>query len=226
MRSFNYSTFYTHANQPIEQLDEPFKIPDNWLWVPFGEIVGFENGDRSKNYPNREEYASEGVAWINTGHINPDGTLSEERMNYITRRKFMSLNGGRIRAGDLVYCLRGATFGRTSFVEPFEEGAIASSLMIIRPIEPCSRRYIYNFLISPMGKQELQRFDNGTAQPNLSGAKVGDYRFPLPPLAEQKRIVAKVDELMALCDQLEAQLTTTRTESQQLLEACIKEAVA
>jgi len=46
---------------------------------------------------------------------------------------------------------------------------------------------------------------------------------PLPPLAEQQRIVAKVDELLALCDRLEAQLTTTQTESRRLLEAVLAE---
>jgi type I restriction enzyme S subunit len=50
----------------------------------------------------------------------------------------------------------------------------------------------------------LKRFDNGTAQPNLSSANLRRYEVPLPPLAEQRRIVAKVDELMALCDRLEA----------------------
>ena len=51
------------------------------------------------------------------------------------------------------------------------------------------------------------------------------YPIPLPPLAEQHRIVAKVDELMALCDQLEAQLTTTEADSRRLLEAVLHEAL-
>jgi len=49
---------------------------------------------------------------------------------------------------------------------------------------------------------------------------------PIPPLAEQRRIVAKVDELMAVCDQLEAQLTATETDSRRLLEAVLREALA
>ena len=50
--------------------------------------------------------------------------------------------------------------------------------------------------------------------------------IPLPPLAEQHRIVAKVDQLMALCDQLEAQLTTTQSDSRRLLEAVLRDALA
>ena len=52
------------------------------------------------------------------------------------------------------------------------------------------------------------------------------FAFPLPPLAEQHRIVARVEELMALCDQLEAQLTTTQTESRHLLESLLHHALA
>ena len=58
-----------------------------------------------------------------------------------------------------------------------------------------------------------------TAQPCLYINRINALAIPLPPLAEQDRIVAKIDELMAVCDQLEAQLTTTQTESQRLLGA-------
>jgi type I restriction enzyme, S subunit len=59
----------------------------------------------------------------------------------------------------------------------------------------------------------------------LSVGKIRKIQLPLPPLAEQHRIVAKVDELMAVCDALEAQLTTTATTSRQLLEATLHEAL-
>jgi type I restriction enzyme S subunit len=60
---------------------------------------------------------------------------------------------------------------------------------------------------------------------NLSVGKIRNIQIPIPPLAEQHRIVAKVDELMALCDRLEAQLTTTQTESRRFLDAVLYEAL-
>lgn len=61
----------------------------------------------------------------------------------------------------------------------------------------------------------------GTGQPNVHSQSLSRLLVPLPPLAEQKRIVAKVDELMALVDQLEQQLTHSRTLGQQLLAAVV-----
>jgi type I restriction enzyme S subunit len=75
--------------------------------------------------------------------------------------------------------------------------------------------------VSPVGRNQIYRFDNGSAQPNLSANSVQLYIFPLPPLAEQKRIVAKVDELMKLCDQLEASLRESQQRAESLAASAI-----
>lgn len=75
--------------KPLPEIAEdeiPFEIPSSWKWVRFGELACFFNGDRSKNYPNKNEYVQEGIAWINTGHITQDGYLSDKTMNYITEK--------------------------------------------------------------------------------------------------------------------------------------------
>ncbi|RXT49259.1 hypothetical protein B5V03_10150 [Bradyrhizobium betae] len=185
-------------------MEIPFAIPANWRWCRFGSVVKFLNGDRGKNYPNKHEYVPVGMPWINTGHIEEDGNLDTQSMNFITRKKFDSLNGGKIQLGDLVYCLRGATIGKTAFVEPYSEGAVASSLMIVRPGPAIDRRYAYYFLVSRLGRQLIKRFDNGAAQPNLAGASVAKYVTPLPPLEIQKAIVQALDALVERRKSLEA----------------------
>jgi type I restriction enzyme S subunit len=210
------------APNPLPEIkpeEIPFELPKGWEWVRLGYMAEFINGDRGKNYPNRDEYVPEGIPWINTGHIEPDGSLAKRDMNFITREKFDSLNGGKIASGDLVYCLRGATFGKTAMVDPYTEGAIASSLMIIRPFSPCVNRYLYRYLVSPIGRSQIFRFDNGSAQPNLSANSVRLYVYPLPPVAEQRRIVAKIDQLMALCDELEQQIDAATGKRTALLNA-------
>lgn len=118
-------------------------------------------------------------------------------MNFISRGKYESLRSGKIKSGDLVYCLRGATLGKTALVDPFTEGAVASSLVIIRPSALLDRRFLYYFLTSPLGHGLIKLYDNGAAQPNLGAKSVAKYTISLPKLAEQKVIVQKLDALVA-----------------------------
>ena len=205
------SVIFRRDNSHYEKLDGierciddeiPFEIPESWEWVRFYNIASFQNGDRSKNYPNRNEYVSNGVAWINTGHITSDGFLNVNTMNYITEEKYNSLSNGHIQKGDLVYCLRGATFGKVARIEPFSEGAIASSLMIIRPFDVSLRNYIYWYLRSPSAYIELHKYSNGSAQPNLAAKDVGKYLVPVPPLDEQIRIINESIRLLEIIENI------------------------
>ena len=166
-----------------------------WAETTLRDVCQFENGDRGKNYPNREEYVESGIPWINTGHIQPDGTLSQSEMNFISQEKYASLRSGKIQPGDLVYCLRGATLGKTALVDPFTVGAVASSLVIIRPGNSLDRRYLYYFLTSPLGQGLIKLYDNGAAQPNLGAKSVAKYKISLPSLAEQRAIVSRLTDL-------------------------------
>ncbi|EJL6600868.1 restriction endonuclease subunit S [Vibrio cholerae] len=213
------------ALPPIAEDEKPFELPNGWEWCKFGELSQFINGDRGKNYPNKNEYVSDGIPWINTGHIQPDGTLTTSDMNFITEEKFDSLCSGKIIPDDLVYCLRGATFGKTAFVKPYVHGAIASSLMIIRLFDNKMNGFVYRYLTSAFGRSQIFRFDNGSAQPNLSANSVGLYAFPCPPLEEQKRIVAKINELFEVCEQLQARIADAKSILLDLTDAIVEQAM-
>ncbi|WP_312062521.1 restriction endonuclease subunit S [Pantoea septica] len=204
---------------PINEDEKPFELPAGWLWCKFGILADFINGDRGGSYPNKNEYVEHGIPWINTGHIEKNGTLSTVKMNFITQKKYDELRSGKICEGDLVYCLRGATFGKTSFVTPYKQGAIASSLMIIRPHLIELGSYIYNYLISPLGKSQIFRFDNGSAQPNLSANSVMLYAFPCPPLKEQLRISYQIKMLFELCEILKSRLRSAQQTQIHLADA-------
>ncbi|ECO4133023.1 restriction endonuclease subunit S [Salmonella enterica] len=210
---------------PISDKEKPFEVPEGWEWCKFGLISEFINGDRGSNYPNKNEYVVHGIPWINTGHIEKNGTLSITDMNFITEKKFNELRSGKIQSGDLVYCLRGATFGKTAFVKPYESGSIASSLMIIRPFIREMGEYIYNYLISPFGRSQIFRFDNGSAQPNLSANSVMLYAFACPPLQEQFRIHKKITELFHICDNLKLQTQSAQQTQLHLADALTDAAI-
>jgi type I restriction enzyme S subunit len=177
---------------------------EGWVEKRLGDLCEFENGDSGKNYPNRNEYVESGIPWINTGHIQRDGTLSQSEMNFISPEKYKSLRSGKIQLGDLVYCLRGATLGKTALVDPFQIGAVASSLVIIRPSALLDGRFLYSFLTSPLGQGLIKGYENGAAQPNLGAKSVAKYPISLPPLAEQKIIVQKFAAIAAETQRLES----------------------
>lgn len=187
----------------ISKKEQPFDLPLGWEWIHINEIVGLENGDRGKNYPNKSALVDKGIPFINAGQLE-GGVVSKKELCYITQGRFDILNGGKFRNGDILFCLRGS-LGKCALVSNFGIGAIASSLIIMRPIMSRLEHFIMLVLNSTLTKRTISKYNNGTAQPNLSGADLAKFPVPLPPLAEQHRIVAKVDELMMLCDQLEQQ---------------------
>ncbi|WGV16000.1 restriction endonuclease subunit S [Fuscovulum ytuae] len=209
---------------PIAPTDCLFSIPTPWAWAMADTLWDFENGDRSANYPSRDQLVETGIPFINAGHLD-GGRVSLVGMNFITVEKFKSLAGGKLRQGDQLYCLRGS-LGKHAVFDYQTDAAIASSLVILRPVLRACVPYLACFLDSDAAQVQLRRFDNGSAQPNLSSANLRRFIVPLPPLAEQQRIVAKVDELMSLCDRLERALQDATTTRARLLDATLREALA
>ena len=85
--------------------------------------------------------------------------------------------------------------------------------------------YFVNVLRQAADSGRLSSYFTGVGIKHFTGKGLASFFVPLPPPAEQHRIVARVDQLMALCDQLETQLTTTQTDSRRLLEAVLRDAL-
>ena len=111
-------------------------------------------------------------------------------------------------------------------VETDRAFCIQRHIAILKPTNESNVKYLRLLLASPLVYNQATRSLTGTAQPTIPLRPLRGFVVPLPPLAEQHRIVAKVEELMALCDRLEAQLTTTQTESRRLLEAVLHAALS
>ncbi len=188
---------------PIGDDEKPFKLPMEWEFSRFSYVANLENGDRGKNYPNKDALVQEGIPFVNAGHLE-NGFVNKSEMTFITEQRYNLLSGGKFVEDDILFCLRGS-LGKCAVVKGIPKGAIASSLVIIRVNSNIHLNYFYDYLISNLLMKSVRKYDNGTAQPNLSSTDLAKFVIPIPPLAEQHRIVAKVDELMALCDQLEQQ---------------------
>ena len=102
----------------------------------------------------------------------------------------------------MVVCIRGSLGKHGIF--PFEKGAIASSLVIVRQFNNSEilYKFLNIYLDSSLFNQEIKNYDNGTAQPNLAAESFKQFLFPLPSLAEQKRIVVAIEKMLSLCEKL------------------------
>jgi type I restriction enzyme S subunit len=166
-----------------------------WQTKTLGDVCYFENGDRGENYPSRSVQTTSGVPFINAGHLSESGVDFTE-MNYIPRERFAILGNGKIQKEDILFCLRGS-LGKFASVGDLSEGAIASSLVIIRPSNEVLNEFILAYFQSDLCAEMIRDFRNGAAQPNLAATSLKKFRIPIPPLAEQQRIVAVLDEAFA-----------------------------
>ena len=183
----------------VPESEQPYKVPVNWCWVRLKASINLYNGDRGTNYPSKKDYQFSGVPFINAGAI-VDGELNEAEFNYISEEKYDALRAGKIQQGDILYCLRGS-LGKTAIVHQKFKGAISSSLCILRANQSLLKEYLYYLLCSNVIGHQQVLSENGSAQPNLSAASVMDYMIPLSPLAEQHRIVDRIESLFAKLDE-------------------------
>ncbi|MFZ4611876.1 MAG: restriction endonuclease subunit S, partial [Gemmataceae bacterium] len=176
---------------------------EGWEEKALGEVCDFENGDRGKNYPNKSRRVENGIPFINAGHLN-DNKIDFSEMDYISEERLKLLGNGKIKPNDILFCLRGS-LGKVANVGNLENGAIASSLVIIRVRKELDNDFLLYFLSSNLTTNQIVDFGNGAAQPNLSAGSLKKFIIPLPKsLKEQQTIVQKLDALSTETKKLEA----------------------
>ena len=182
---------------PVDAGDEPFPLPTHWVWTRLGTIADWGAGSTPAR-GNLDLFGG-GITWLKSGELNDNRQLagSEENISELALTKgSFRLN----QPGDVLLAMYGATIGKVAILA--EPAVTNQAVCGCTPLPGVSNLYLFNFLLSQ--RSQFQAASEGGAQPNISKIKILGFAFPLPPLAEQHRIVAKVDELMALCDRLEA----------------------
>ena len=187
----------------IAEDEKPFDIPEGWIWVRIANLCSVINGDRGTNYPSKETLTKQGIPFISALNLDGKTVPANDDLLCVSKEQYDKLGNGKLSFGDIVCCIRGSLGKHARY--PFEKGAIASSLVILRLFQQdeITANYLLLYLDSPLFFSEIQRFNNGTAQPNLAARSLELFNIPLPPLAEQKRIVAKIEELLPYIDRYE-----------------------
>lgn len=199
-------TIEERLQQALVPADEqPYEVPENWVWVRLGEIVDILNGDRGKNYPAKSTLSKEGIPFISAANLC-DNVVVEDDLLCMSEEQYNKLSAGKLRRNDIVLCIRGSLGKHGKF--PFEKGAIASSLVILRSKDrdALTDDYVMQYLDVPLFYDEIKKYDNGTAQPNLAAKNLELFLIPLPPFSEQQRIVERIEELFAKLDEAKERL--------------------
>ena len=192
--------------KPLPEITEdeiPFEIPASWKWVRFGEFGSYKKGPFGSAL-TKGIFVPRGKDTIKVyeqkNAIQKDASLGEY---YITREYFENkMKGFELFAGDIIVSCAG-TIGET-FVMPddMEQGIINQALMRMKLMPSVYTEYFLLYF-DVILKQNARNSSKGSAIKNIPPFDIlKSYLVPLPPLAEQKRIVAKIEELLPYCDQL------------------------
>lgn len=188
----------------ITEDEIPFEIPSSWKWVRFQEVCAV----LTCGYASTPEYVAEniGMPFISAKNIKPYKFMPDDH-KYIKRELYDKLTQTCCpKKNDILLTRVGAGIGEAAIIDIDMEFAIYVSLTLIKLVDykQLDNRYILYWLNSPIGTDNARKniFGKGASQGNLNVNNVRTFLVPLPPLEEQKRIVAKVDELLPYCDQL------------------------
>jgi type I restriction enzyme, S subunit len=204
---------------PIKPEEVPYQLPKGWEWVRLGHISEYIQRGKGPSYseiPEVPVISQKCVQWRGFDK-NAVRFIDPSTLDKYQEERF-------IRDGDLLWNSTGTgTIGRINIyrdeLNEFKRIVADSHVTVVRLIGVCNE-FVLNFLMSPDIQNRIEENASGTTnQIELNTTTVINQAVPLPPLAEQRRIVAKVDQLMALCDALEQHIEAATQKQSDLLGA-------
>ena len=187
--------------KPLPEISEdevPFEIPDSWRWCYVGDLFNHNTGKAMNSSAKKTD---------KPGAIRPFITTSNVYWNSfdfsVVKEMFFSddeVERCTVTKGDILMCEGGAYFGRTAIWNYDYDICFQNHVHRLRPYQEIDLMFFYHifFFYKNMNMMKAK----GTAMPGLSSITLHQMIIPLPPLAEQKRIVAKLEEILPLCERL------------------------
>ena len=171
----------------------PYKLPENWCWTRMQEIAQWGSGGT----PSRKvsEYYNGDISWVKTGELNDDYIFETEE--HITQEAISHSSAKIYPTDTVVIAMYGATIGKVGILGIPAATNQACACAIVKP----STDYKYLFYYAQSQKDDFIKKGKGGAQPNISQEIIKFHQFPLPPLAEQQRIVDRIESLFSKLDE-------------------------
>jgi type I restriction enzyme, S subunit len=210
IRLINQEGLKTTAKEVIEIEEEYIKKPNGWNYCRLGNLAKFI--DYRGRTPKKIE---SGIPLITAKNVR-FGYISREPKEYISEGEYENwMTRGLPKINDILFTTE-APLGNAALVDIEEKFALAQRVICFQFHEPRIAFFLRIILISPTFQRQLIEKATGMTATGIKAAKLKEIPVLLPPLPEQYRIVAKVDELMALCDKLE-ELQSDNNKAHQIL---------
>ena len=204
--------------------DVPFNPPVGWAWSTVGGICS-KTGSGSTPRGGKSTYREKGIVFLRSQNVYDD-ELRLHDVAYIDEATHARMSGTVVRPADLLLNITGGSTGRCCRVpDNFDEANVSQHVAIIRIAINGLQDFVHRLILSPYFQSFIFDEQTGAGRGGLPKNKMDRIPVALPPLAEQHRIVAKVDELMALCGRLEASLTNRDDTLVRLVGALLREAL-
>ena len=178
----------------IDEEDVPFEVPDSWCWCRLGDVGDWKAGSTpSRSNP---KFYNGNIPWLKTGDLTDDfvDVIPECISEIALESCSIRLNP----VGSVLIAMYGATIGKLGILNI--EATTNQACCACITHEPISNKYLFYYLMSQ--KKAIKEKAEGGAQPNISREKLVIHPFPLPPLAEQKKIVEILEQILPLCEKL------------------------
>ncbi|ODR88867.1 restriction endonuclease subunit S [Sinorhizobium alkalisoli] len=171
-------------------------LPRGWVEATLGEVAT-KIGSGATPTGGEQSYQSTGIPLIRSLNVHFDG-VREEGLAFLDDMQAAKLDNVIVQENDVLLNITGASIGRVAIAPSVYSGArVNQHVSIIRLVKDVVPRFVSSFLASPSAQDFITRENYGATRQALTKAMIEGFAFPLPPLAEQKRIVAKLDALNA-----------------------------
>lgn len=187
----------------ITEDEVPFELPEGWTICRLNEIVAKVGSGSTPSGGRKGAYLKSGIKFLRSQNIYNHGLILQD-VAYISEATHEKMRNTIVCPRDILLNITGASIGRCSLVpDNFDTGNVNQHVSIIRCIDNQVRFFLHIYLTSPIVQKLIMDKQVGMSREGLSGEKIKNFVVAIPPLAEQQRIVAKVEELMVMCDELE-----------------------
>ena len=179
----------------ITEDEKPFDIPESWKWVRLAEILDVRDGTH-----DTPQYVEKGIPLVTSKNL-VDGDIEFTTAKLISKEDASIINNrSKVDTGDILFAMIG-TIGNPVLVKKDREFCI-KNMALFKPVSIYLFDMKYLLLFLQNEQHQMKKNANGGVQSFVSLSFLRNYLFPLPPLAEQKRIVAKLEQLLPLCERL------------------------